>query len=619
MATQPYNDFLRNAPAKPAQSGWPTASQAQSVYSQPARPAAAPAAATNPLRNPSFANGPLSDQAKAWQASRAVTPTTAPATVQPVQPATFKAGQAVKAMAGKNSPRLGAAAGALAGVTLGSAADSMGRDTEDYYRRFGMDTSNRTLLRDAGARLGGVTTDLGASILDAPVNLANAASRMFGGEGNLRLPGGSFTDIVQRQDQPAVSAASPAPTNKPSLDGGGRSAGIGAKALATPDAPASQFDRRADVQSSIETGVVPDSLRDQRIWRDGNSYTGVGDGTGIGGNKGIADARTGMNVAGGGTVNTISAENFVRGGRTSMQPALSAARAQALREGRLDDVRASFSEGGAPRRAESTYQQALREMRESGVRMTGTNLRAAMNDLTSQRNTAAEIGGRLRENQLQRESDMAIAGARRERNASYVQAAGGDTAIAAQLALRAGDTEAASTLQAGATSQQALSADRTKNAMLGLEQFMETDEKGNITESGRAAVRSEVEKLAPGYFDMTDAERREVQPQVEAALKLLRGANATKDNALLPRWLTGEPRAVRRSTLPTDAELAGATFEPIGRIEGGLNRNVEFGDSALRIKGQETPIYIPAEVAANQEVLEYLKSRGVNIKGLRTN
>ncbi len=74
---------------------------------------------------------------------------------------------------------------------------------DDYYRRFGLDPNDRTIARDIGTRLGGMATDFGSHLLDTPVNLFNAVTGK-----DVQLPGGSFRDIVTRQDNPTNAAAS---------------------------------------------------------------------------------------------------------------------------------------------------------------------------------------------------------------------------------------------------------------------------------------------------------------------------------------------------------------------------------------------------------------------------
>lgn len=89
---------------------------------------------------------------------------------------------------------------ALPLVAGASAVDSLGRDTSDYARRFGV-SQPTSALGDIALRAGGVATDLGASILDVGTGAANLVRGAAGA-----APLVPFSSIIQGQDNPAAAA-----------------------------------------------------------------------------------------------------------------------------------------------------------------------------------------------------------------------------------------------------------------------------------------------------------------------------------------------------------------------------------------------------------------------------
>lgn len=152
-------------------------------------------------------------QARVEQAARFDTPkpgaapsaTAAPAAQS--QSAAFRAGQKTKEFVGSNQPRAGTG-GLLAITGIASAADSVSRDTADYYKRLGMDPTNVSLPRDLAARTAGVVSDFGAAILDTPVDVINS----FGG--NMQPFRTMFADRADewKEEQPAAAQSQPAQT-----------------------------------------------------------------------------------------------------------------------------------------------------------------------------------------------------------------------------------------------------------------------------------------------------------------------------------------------------------------------------------------------------------------------
>ena len=192
------------------------------------------------------------------------------------------------------SAGLAGSAAAISGLAMGSAADSIRRPTEDYRRRFGMDVKDGSLAGDIAARAGGVMTDLGASILDAPVGMLNLGLRMAGGDGNVSLPGGSFSQIVQRNDNPeAVKAYQLAQAGQPATQ-----ASVSAVQPVQPVDDSAIASTEAQKRASGQQGVAYNlndpasnaSILAQNpagaVRRVGNSYSGAN----VSGNVGFVGA-----------------------------------------------------------------------------------------------------------------------------------------------------------------------------------------------------------------------------------------------------------------------------------------------------------------------------------------
>lgn len=242
----------------------------QPSLSQPSAPAPATPKYVPPKVNP---NGTYVNQGPA----AAPAPTPAPAA--PGSSA-YNAGKATGRAVSDAADSAGlrgrpsAAAGALAGIAIGSAADSLGRPTEDYYRRLMMDPkeAGSSVLKDTLVRGAGVMSDFGAAIGDAPLDTVNGVSRMFGGKGDLSLPGGNFRDIIQQNDNPAASLRAqtaaghaPAPTaNVPGADATmpGNDPGrftpdqSSTPTLRNPDTPAIWAQRKADRDALTQADIA---------------------------------------------------------------------------------------------------------------------------------------------------------------------------------------------------------------------------------------------------------------------------------------------------------------------------------------------------------------------------
>lgn len=100
-------------------------------------------------------------------------------------------------------------------------------------------------------------------------------------------------------DGPGASNTTRSPLKAPQA---GRSTVLNASNYKDPGTPGvSAFDRTADVRSAINTGRIPDSLRDGRIWNSGNMYAGANVEFGAP----IVNAKTGMNREGRGNFSVI--------------------------------------------------------------------------------------------------------------------------------------------------------------------------------------------------------------------------------------------------------------------------------------------------------------------------
>lgn len=609
MATQKIDEFLRGGPPKPVQSNWPTASQAQNVNTRAALPTpAAPAAApTSPLRNPSISPGVPSREAQAWQASRAVAPAASTVPAAPVAPA---------------AP---ATAPGLATKVRGA----FGRGAR---------------AAGSGLRTGGM------------VGLGMAGLQMArgdnGGEPEVTFDveqGGLLDRIGRRLEKTGLTKMSPQPSAPPGV-GGGRSAGIGAEALAVPgtaENPSPQnspFDKTADVQASIETGNIPKSLQDGRIWNSGNSYTGMNVGPGAA----IVDAATGMNRdPRGGMVGDSGAGGLAGDPRLVLGRAaetgdlrglsdLQRRQVAMLRDGGEFDAfgnirtrqtqetlaRANAGRslrGAADGQAGQTLSpaeqamQTIEQMRARGMRVTGSTLRALMNDATAMRNAdAGEATARRGQDMLAGTArnkilaEQAAALRLRERRAGYWNQAGGDARLAAELAYADGDTDAP--FADIAKNAQTLDFNAGNNALVGLEQFMKPGEDGKIPESERARVRGLAQSVVPGFLTMNERERREKQPVVNAALKIVEGINDTRNN----RWAQAvgfDRSSPEARSLPDFGK--GAVLEDVGFLQGAATPGVQRKDYRIRMaNGLE--YYLPSN-SVDEEVLKLLKQRGVDV------
>lgn len=223
----------------------------------------------------------------------------------------------------------------LATTALMSAADTVGTPTENYRRRFGMDaeptfedsTAGRAgqAASDFGLRLAGGITDFGAKILDTPVDLLNAGSRMLGGKGDVQLPGGSFRDIVTRND--GGGGGTPTSTERTGTSTAPTATRAPTQSALPADAPSAPTMSEGKVNVTTQPNGVTSFT--------GKDITGTPEYTG----SGAAGLR-------GGTVNSMPAAQFTSSGFGGNDAALAAARQSAIARGDFESVRASYGPQG---------------------------------------------------------------------------------------------------------------------------------------------------------------------------------------------------------------------------------------------------------------------------------
>jgi hypothetical protein len=228
------------------------------------------------------------------------------------QPA-YDAAQRMKAASGIEAPRAGTA-GALAGIAIGSAAESAGTPTANYRRRLGMDPNGDDLAGDLGARTVGVMSDFGAKVLDAPVDLLNAGSRMFGGKGDMQLPDGSFSDSIRRQDgeNPTPDAAAPLTPNPSLRPATGAGAGRASPGFDDPrrvdrDPSRASLGTMRDYTNELANVPrdLPGDLRQGVIYKTKGAHgETVYSGKNVTGDAQLVDGK-GATIQGGGSVSTV--------------------------------------------------------------------------------------------------------------------------------------------------------------------------------------------------------------------------------------------------------------------------------------------------------------------------
>lgn len=493
-------------------------------------------------------------------------------------------------------------------------------------------------VRSAGATAAGKV----GSALISPVSLALAAPTLYAQKEEDRplvevgtVKDGSFMgDLAKRfektglvkmrepgkapyEPSPSAPASTPAGRGLETLRRTGvqqnttTTAGGGWGSVNPPNAKVgSPFDRTADVRSAIDTGVIPESLQDGRIWRSGNSYVGKNVGPGAS----IADARTGMNRTGGGTLSVMDTS----AGFAADQAAAARYDARMAAERAFDPSsqnRTVMSGRTHGVLGNSDWNTRLSEQRmfEKGANETGRNYRARMaamadranngdnnsttrrgqdfgersdlrRDGTTRRGQDMDLQGRL----LPKQMEMELAARMRGLRADAYNASGGDyTKMANYLASVGLDPSDALKL---ASDTRGLT---DKNRAASDKQFehraVTTDKDGNLViNNAMAAVSRNVrEQLAPGYDGMTPEQQGSYRPVLDAGQNIVEGMNKLREDTLWKKF--GVDGAPALTTLP---DLRGATSEDVGWWEGATTPDVQRGDRKITLR-DGTARYVP--------------------------
>lgn len=488
---------------------------------------------------------------------------------------------------------------ALAGIATDSAIDSFSRPTEDYYRRLNMDPSDvgKSILRDLGVRTVGVLSDYGAKILDTPVNLANTVYKALGGSGEISLPGGSFTEILQRYDkgEPQNSVTRANSANGSALSKAPTARANSANGSALSKAPTAPTGTTSDALPSIPPveGVIV---------RQGNTYSGVN----VGPNAPMVDsAGRIVSPRGGFAVLDESAKReyiqSVLQGAKQTRPATERSTTNGLDFGWV--VRQLQRQPGEPsyryRARTSALNEAVQNFinRENSIR----------NAETLRRGQDMESQGRLLPKQLELEQAQRL----RALQGEFFQAAGGDSRKAAALAASAGMPELAKSFYDLAEGAQKYSQGTSKTALESLKSHATPDEKGNITEAEEAKLRRRVESAVPGYLNMSENERLAYQPEADGTLSLLRGINARRNHRLSQAIGLDAPDP-EFDRLP---DLRDGKLGEVGFFEGLFTPQVQRGDYYVELPN-DRKIYVERD-SLTENARELLKKRGVSTSALR--
>lgn len=370
-----------------------------------------------------------------------------------------------------------------------------------------------------------------------------------------------------------------------------------------------------------------------RIYRDGNSFSGWGDPN--------AQANTR-------TLLTTAAQTGNMQGLTPLQQR----QAQMLRDGgTIDshgnimtrDVRESLARTApgqsGPQHAQQTPVQeamdAVAQMRARGLRVTGQTFRSMVNDITARRASEVSAATALRgqdldattaqrgqdinaqtlrrgqdfdaqERQLQREAMLR----QRQLLAQIMERAEGDPRRAAAIAASAG-LSPKEFLDMAENAQQ-FSARSAESAEKRIEGLMVADAEGRIPDAERARVRAMVSRMAPGFFNMSEADQLHVLPDVTAGVNLLRGANELRNHGLLQMigWDGSSPEITMLPENLRGAQLGEVTLAEGAFTPGGVRRE----DYRLRLPDGQT-MFIPRG-RMDQTMKDFLSRQGVDVGAL---
>lgn len=251
---------------------------------------------------------------------------------------------------------------------------------------------------------------------------------------------------------------------------------------------------------------------------------------------------------------------------------------------------------------------------------TGRNYRARMtemanvlgldvSDLGNQRTNATTLRGQdfdAQERQFQREATLR----QRQMLAQIMERAEGDPRRAAAIAASAG-LSPKEFLDMAENAQQ-FSARSAESAEKRIEELMVADAEGRIPDAERARVRAMVARLAPGFFNMSEADQLRVLPDITASVNLLRGANERRNHGLLQMigWDGSSPEITMLPENLRGAQLGEVTLAEGAFTPGGVRRE----DYRLRLPDGQV-MFIPRG-RMDQTMQDFLSRQGVDVGAL---
>lgn len=557
-------------------------------------------------------------------------------------------GSAFKSVGGAAANTLRAGAKLLTSPVgaLGAAGygvyQGLNTDTDQYAKRFGLESTEPGFLRDVGVRALGVASDIGDGLLVG-------APQAFGAFRDKNEPPPT-PDAPTTSTLRTPTAFAPTQTTRSARDLPGAS-GETLRGAFGNFSPAGTF---ADGFTDMGGGIA----------RNGSSFTNIG-ANGLPTAMSGRDTRTPDQIANGERINAETARVVAEAGglgNLQRQNALTAANLRdqnsgamnfggmtALGTGMRGNMRVSDS-AGSDRDTGSMADM----VRRSGVRMTPATLRQAMqgdiqlrvnaeSNETSRANNAASNAASLRTATMTNETsrtnnqdsnrtseannlrsnatqlETAALPARLQLQAGQQKRAavsealrlsGGDQAAAAQALSAAGYTDVAKDLVDQASAEQAAAKGAVEfNRNLTAASSVVTDDKGNeVVSPARQAVNaSALRQMVSNYDQLTPREKVAAEAQYRPALNILNGMNDRREDTLFKKF--GWDQAPAHTTLPDG--LRGAHLEAVGPWEGMMTSGAERGDYALRLPDKTTR-YINAGRISQAEK-QFLKERGVTL------
>lgn len=229
-------------------------------------------------------------------------------------------------------------------------------------------------------------------------------------------------------------------------------------------------------------------------------------------------------------------------------------------------------------------------------------------DMTLQ-GTMAEIGDR----RAARGEKAAQAAAQQARRAAFMRAAGGDPALASQIALEQGFADDAESFSGRADADDSRASTRNdaiQDFLKPLSTATDDEGVGRVDDALLQRNTALLQSLAPEMGYDSVQELISDAPAARAAIQLINGINSTRKNTI--------GRAVGLDSAPTMTQLPGmrgATDESVGFIRGALTPNVSWGDRRIQwgadpATGQKAgQVFIPQEVWENEDVQRFFRAR----------